>query len=175
MTDHSRFTQIVSTALEMEFKGRAFYAEQLDRCADELAREVFDRLYRDELVHVSEIERIVARLDAGDAIDPNSFEAPEEEELTLFFRALAAKAGKRGAADAEDLKAVEVGIEFEQNAVSFYQNHLEQTSDPMERRFLQAMVAEERGHFTALVDMKLYLTDPNAWFMEQERGVLDGA
>lgn len=175
MSDHSPFAQIVSTALEMEFKGREFYAAQLDRCENKLAREVFDRLYRDELVHVTEIQKIVKKAKAGETIDPSHFDGPDEEKLAHFFRSLAVQTGKQSPADAEDVKAVEVGIEFEQKAVSFYQNHLEQTSDPIERRFLQAMVAEERDHFTTLVDMRLYLTDPDAWFLEQQGSALDGA
>jgi hypothetical protein len=37
------------------------------------------------------------------------------------------------------------------------------------------MISEEKSHHAALSDMKLYLSDPAAWFVEQEHPGLDGA
>jgi hypothetical protein len=37
------------------------------------------------------------------------------------------------------------------------------------------MIAEERRHFAALEDLKLYFTNPESWFIEKEHHVLDGA
>jgi hypothetical protein len=36
------------------------------------------------------------------------------------------------------------------------------------------MISEERGHYTALKDLKMYLENPESWFEEKERGLLDG-
>jgi len=68
-----------------------------------------------------------------------------------------------------------VGIDFEMRAITFYQEHLEQATDPLEREFIEQLITEEKSHHTALSDMKLYLSDPAAWFGEQERLGLDGA
>lgn len=59
--------------------------------------------------------------------------------------------------------------------VAFYQDHLSKAKDRVEREFIEQMVTEEKSHHAALSDMKLYLSDPAAWFVEQEHPGLDGA
>jgi len=48
-------------------------------------------------------------------------------------------------------------------------------SFPLPLRGWQQMISEEKSHHAALSDMKLYLSDPAAWFVEQEHPGLDGA
>ena len=74
-----------------------------------------------------------------------------------------------------DIEALEVGVDFELKSIDFYKEHLERSEDPEEREFLGRMIKEERSHYKLLDDMKLYLKDPDLWFMEKERSGLDGA
>jgi hypothetical protein len=37
------------------------------------------------------------------------------------------------------------------------------------------MIKEEKSHYKILDEMKLYLKDPDLWFMEREKSGLDGA
>ena len=67
-----------------------------------------------------------------------------------------------------------MGIGFESQAVKFYNEQLQGASGPLEKAFIEAMIAEERSHHAALTDMKLYLTDPAAWFAGVEGGMLEG-
>ena len=175
MSDTSAFGQIVATALEMEGKGRRFYAEQLTRCGNALTRELFQRLHDDEIEHVRRIKNIVASLDAGESLQGVEFGDPDEDDLGSFFRTMARKHGASVDDQTVDVEAVEIGIDFEQRAVTFYKDRLETATDPAERRFLQAMVTEERGHHATLRDLKFYLTDPEGYFAELERAGLDGA
>ena len=175
MSDTSGFGSIVATALEMEGKGRRFYAEQLTRCGNALTRELFQRLHDDEIEHVRRIKAIVASLDAGQALDALDFHDPAEDDLGHFFKGLARKHGAKVDDQTVDVEAVEIGIDFEQRAVTFYKDRLDVATDPAERKFLRAMVVEERGHHQTLRDLKFYLTDPEGYFAELERAGLDGA
>jgi len=175
MSDDSTFGQIVATALEMEGKGRRFYAEHILSCGNPLTKELFQRLHDDEIEHVKRIKRIVAGLYSGKPLDEIDFSDPDDEDLQVFFRGLARKHGAGSGEYTLDVEAVEIGIEFESRAVSFYSDRLEVATDPAERKFLDAMVTEERGHHATLVDLKFYLTDPEGYFAELERAGLDGA
>ncbi len=175
MSDHTGFDQIVATALEMEGKGRKFYAEQLARCGNKMTRELFQKLHDDEIEHVRRIKRIVENLDAGVALDEVDFGDPADEDLRVFFNSMAREHGSNVDDQTVDVEAVEIGIEFESKAVSFYRDRLAVTTDPAEREFLHAMVVEERGHHATLADLKFYLTDPEGYFAEFEKAGLDGA
>ena len=101
--------------------------------------------------------------------------ATEKKGITQLFKGMAAAHGPSIKADTSDLEALDVGIDLENRAVAFYEGHLAKARDPMEREFIERMVAEERFHHSALVDMKAYLVDPTAWFTEREHHGLDGA
>ena len=172
---NERAVAMLKTALEMEEKGYAFYEKAIASTVNPLGKEIFTTLAKDETVHVNRIKSIYERLTGSQdwGTDWQSM-AIEHTPLTQIFRDLAAKHGKEITAATSDIEAVDVGIDFEQKSVTFYQDELGLATDPVEKRFIEKMVGEERDHFKALSDLKLYLTDPSAYFTEQEHHGLDG-
>lgn len=171
-----RSLNMLTTALDMEEKGKAFYQKAIEQCGNDLGQEIFRKLKADEDVHVKRIKAIYASLtDKGTWSDEWKDHEVEHEDLGAFFRSLAKKHGATIQADAGDIEALDVGLDFEQKAVTFYREQLREASDALEREFIQLMVTEEKGHHAALADMKMYLENPEAWFQETERSLLDGA
>jgi rubrerythrin len=173
---NERALRMLQTALAMETKGHHFYTQTLETCSNPTGREIFQMLLEDEVVHASIIKRIYDALSGGKdwSGDLSQLEAQDLTDLGAVFRQLAVKHGDSITPSTTDLQALEVGIDFEKKAVLFYQEALEAATDPLERRFVQLMVAEEKTHVQVLNDMKLYLTQPQAWFQMQERSQLDG-
>jgi rubrerythrin len=171
-----RTMQMLSTALGLEEKGKGFYSKAVSTCHNAVGKEIFRMLMKDEVVHMDRIRTIYKQLEGGESwSDEWKSIQPDHEELGTLFREIASAHGQEVTTDASDLEAIDVGIDFEMRAVTFYQEHLEQATDPLEREFIEKMIAEEKSHHAALSDMKLYLSDPAAWFGEQERLGLDGA
>lgn len=171
-----RSLQMLSTALEMEEKGKKLYDSAVSVCQNEVGREIFRMLMKDELLHMDRIKNIYGSLKAGGAwSDEWRSVKPDHEDLGILFRKMASTSGKKIVARTTDLEALDVGIDLELRAIAFYQGHLSDASDPLEREFLKQIITEEKSHHAALSDMKLYLSDPAAWFVEQERPGLDGA
>jgi rubrerythrin len=171
-----RSLNMLTTALSMEEKGKAFYQEAIEQCGNDLGQEIFRKLKADEDIHVARIKSIYASLtDKGTWSEEWKSHEVEHEDLGAFFRTLAKKHGTNIQADTGDIEALDVGIDFEQKAVTFYREQLKEASDALEREFIQCMVTEEKGHHAALTDMKMYLENPEAWFQETERSLLDGA
>ena len=171
-----RSLEMLSTALELEKKGTRFYEEAISACHNQIGREIFRMLMKDEVVHMDRIRKIYESLKAGNAwSDEWKSIKPDHKDLRALFREMASDYGRKITAKTSDLEALEVGIDFESRAISFYQEHLAKATDPLEREFLEEIIAEEKSHHAALSDMKLYLSDSAAWFVEQEHPGLDGA
>lgn len=171
-----RSIDMVNKALEMEEKGKKFYGKALDKCKNELGRDIFAKLKADEDVHIERIKEIYKDLTDGKGwTEAWKQQDVDDSGLKDIFRKLAKKHGEKIDLSTDDIDALKVGMDFEQKSVDFYQKHLDLTDDEVEKNFVAAMVDEERGHYTALADMKFYVDNPEAWFEEKGRSLLDGA
>lgn len=167
---------MLDKALEMEKKGKDFYEKAAASCKNEIGREVFQTLRRDEDIHIARIVDIYNALAKGSAWNAEwKVHSFSHGDLSVFFTDLARKHDAHTTADAGDLAALEIGIDFELGSVAFYEHALTASKDAIERDFIGRMIVEEKTHHTILEDAKLYLTDPSSWFREHERGGLDGA
>jgi len=168
--------QMLSTALEMEHRGREFYQKAISQCTNDVGRQIFTMLEGDELIHIKRIMDIFSALDNenkwSEGWKTMTF---GHDDMKGFFTDLAKKNGPSITVDTSDIKALEVGIDFESKSVDFYQSNLERATETIEREFVARMVEEERVHLLTLIDAKEYLSDPSAWFRKSERGGIDGA
>ena len=172
--DINRSLKMLSTALEMEKKGRVFYQRAVSTCANSLGKEMFKTLLEDETVHMDRIRSIHESL-SGKKVwgEWKDFEI-SHDNLTAIFRKMAKEQGSKIDVETGDLEALDIGIDFEARSVEFYETQLQKATDKLEIGFLKEMILEEKGHYAALEDVKLYLSDPASWFREKERGGLDG-
>lgn len=170
-----RSMRMLSQALEMEEKGRAFYEKAAAACRSEPGKEIFRTLMNDEVLHMKRIKAIYESLGGRRAWtgDWKAY-ATGHGGLTTIFREMARRYGADIQADAGDIEALDIGIDFEKKSIDYYRKHVSTASDELEKAFIEQMIAEERDHFTALSDMKLYLSDPASWLREREHGGLDG-
>jgi rubrerythrin len=168
-------SEMLEAALTMEEKGQAFYKKAASSCRNPQCREVFAALIKDEVIHISRIKQIHDSLTASScwSRDWEAVKGPHED-FGALFRALASKARAKIKAEAGDLEAIDVGLDFELASINFYRDHRAKAVDPLEAAFLDQMIIEEKGHWQALKDTRYYLTDPEGWFMEKERAGLDG-
>jgi rubrerythrin len=176
MTHHfDRALAMLSTALEMEEKGKAFYEKAVNTCKNQLGVKIFTMLKKDEDIHVQRIQKIYEQLNTQHTWSAEWKNFGEgHADLGQVFRDLAAAQGHNIQAGTGDLEALDVGITFEFNSVRFYEDQLKAATEETEKEFVKRMIAEESGHHTALSEMKAFLADPAAWFREQERTGFDG-
>ena len=173
--DIKRALKMLSTALGMEEKGKAFYQRAVSTCKNDMGKEIFQTLMEDEDVHVDRIRSIYETLSGTQGWSGKWKELTiRHGDLGALFRDMAKKHGSKIVADTSDLEALDTGIDFEMRSVEFYEEQLSKATDPLEKEFIKKMVIEEKGHRAALTDMKYYLSDPAGWFREKERGGLDG-
>ena len=166
---------MLSAALDMEEKGKAFYKKAATTCRNPQCMEIFSALMKDEVIHTGRIKQIHNTLTSQRCWtrDWESIKAPSHD-LEMLFQNLAPKERKKIKAETTDLEAVDIGLDLESASIKFYQEHRTKAIDPIEAAFLDQMILEEKGHWKALKDTRYYLTDPQGWFMEKERAGLDG-
>ena len=95
--------------------------------------------------------------------------------MKSIFRELAKKHASKIEAGSSELEALDMGIEFESAAIKYYEDHLKRAEKPLEPKFVEHLVEEEREHRKILENLKYYYTDPEGWLMEKGRAGLDGA
>jgi rubrerythrin len=172
---YDRSLAMLSTALEMEEKGKSFYEKALLTCHQELGVKIFAMLKKDEDVHVQRIHAIYEQLKGAHAWSEDwKTMRVEHGDLGQIFRTLANVHGQNIKADTGDLEALAVGLDFEFRSVEFYKEQLGQATDTLEKEFIACMIKEEESHHQALSDMKFFLADPAAWFRDHERTAFDG-
>jgi rubrerythrin len=171
-----RSLKMAAVALEKEERGRDFYIKAASTCVNEPAKEIFRMLTKEEVAHIGRVKAIYEALKGGNAWSADwKAHKTEDEDLQKLFRDRILKQGAKITSGTDDIQALEIGMEFEQGAIDFYEDALKKADDPLEREFIELMIREERSHFAALSDIKQYLTDPDAWHTEMERHGMDGA
>ena len=171
-----RSLRMLATAIEKEKQGKQFYDKAVSDCTNKLAQDIFRTLAAEEAIHIKRAMEIHDSLQSGTSWSQDwKSHRQENENLRQLFRDRIAKVGAEVASDASDVKAVEIGLEFEQGAIDFYEKELTGATDSVEKEFIERMIQEERTHYASLSDLKLYLSDPASWFAEMERHGLDGA
>ncbi|MEA3471314.1 MAG: ferritin family protein [Thermodesulfobacteriota bacterium] len=172
--DIGRSLKMLSKALEMEEKGRAFYERVVSTCTNSVGREMFKILLEDEKVHMDRIKKIYEALSGREIWRTWDDLEVKHGDLAAIFRKMAKEHGSKINVGTDDLEALDIGIDFEARSVEFYEEQLKKATDNLEKAFIKEMISEEKSHYVALQDMKLYLSDPASWFREKEHGGLDG-
>lgn len=175
MNTSERAQKMLETALQMEARGRDFYTKAVASCRNPLGSTMFRKLLEDEEAHVGRIERAFKAAKGGEDWAAELATADRERgDLAVFFAAQVDRARGKITADTTDIEALDVGIDFEANAVKFYETELPKSQDSVEQRFLRKMIAEEQQHLSMLSELKRFLIDPEGWFNANEAIVGDG-
>ena len=164
----------LKAAIQMEQDGKKFYEEAAGKAKSEGTAEIFRFLAKGEVYHIQRIEEIYQALEKNPTWTESlcAF-SPPQEDPKIFSAALAK--GTMGTGDADDLKALEIGMRMESKSIEFYQRLAKQARDTKERRFLMSLINEERGHYNYLADYRNFLIDPADWYYVKEMGNVDGA
>lgn len=173
MADTNKSMELLQMALEMEKKGQAFYDEAARKCKNNLGREIFVTLSKDENIHLERVKMIYESLGSGQKWTDDWMKIKETAPVTALFEELAEKNDTSSEVTASDLDAFNVGIDLEQKSVALYERLRAGAVDPLEKKFAEKMVAEEKTHLKVLKDTKFYLTDPEAYFLEMEKAEFD--
>jgi len=135
-------------AIQTEIDGHNFYQEFADRTEDPNARAMFERLAKDEIMHLELLRNTKAMLEQsgvwadykGVALDPG-------EGAPIFSRE---RVKQNVVAHTSDLSALRVAYLIEKDAIDFYTHAAQQTDAPAGKRLFGDLAEMERAHLRLL-------------------------
>jgi rubrerythrin len=158
------------TALKTEMVGYSYYTDLVEMLDDDKAKNVFKHLAKEELEHIKYIIALSDSVEAGrgwvgvkEAKDSDAFKNaglpiyPEKNELMEKFKE-----------DETDLKAIDVAMENEEEAVVFYSGLLKDATGDREREVLTKLLEMEKNHYDLLRWEKDSLTKMGFWADQAE-------
>ncbi|MFH1640057.1 MAG: ferritin family protein [Chloroflexota bacterium] len=157
-------------AIQMEIEGRAYYLQASEECSNEAGKKLLRQLASEEDIHLQKCEKIYEAIQGGKTW-PNLRDAPGKVSVpgTLFR-----EAADNLSAPESEFDSVRIAIEMENKTYDFYQKQARAATSRAERRFYEALTAEENKHKLVLLDYDEYLKDPASWFVNREHPSLDG-
>ncbi|MHC1725064.1 MAG: hypothetical protein AB9866_03410 [Syntrophobacteraceae bacterium] len=174
--DNSGLLEIMCTTVELKEKMKDLYTQAAGKCSDKVGAQTFDMLREMEQQHLDRLREIYADLSKGggevDSCRFYNFEALRKSDV---MKRIGRRRETISKACLDDVAAIESGMELENRSIDFFLEQLKKAPGPVEREFLNHMIAEERAHYIVLADLRFYYVDTEHWFMEKGRTELDGA
>lgn len=169
-----KMLEILRSAIQMEIDGKEFYQQAGEKSSNKLARELFQRLASEEDDHRRKFEEIYEALKKGQDWPAVELPSGKGKQLESIFLKASKELGSEIKIAQSELEAIETAMNMELKTYDFYRSQSKQSTSPLQKRFYQALAAEERGHHLVLLDSYEYLTDPTGWFTVKEHWTLDG-
>ncbi len=162
-------------AIEIKEKKIKLYDDLKDKCDDEVGKEVFDILKDLEAKSLESLKKAYEEMKKGkDWVGLCSY-IPEKAVLGEMIISKVVKSAKGKTSCSKSFEPFDVAISMEDQAIALFKRFFDMAESEEEKRFLGYHLEEEREHRKLLEDLRYYYRDPQGWFMEKGKAVLDGA
>lgn len=148
MPEMSATLAALQMAIQTEIDGHSFYQRFAERTEDPNARQMFDRLARDEMMHLELLRNTKILLEqTGEWTAYKHAPVGETQTAAIFSRE---RVAQNVVAYTSDLSALRVAYLIEKDAVDFYTRAAAETSDPDGQRMFRDLAGMEKGHLKLL-------------------------
>lgn len=165
----------LEVALNNEMREREFYLKHAGRTSNPVGKAMFKEIADDELEHYERLKQLHEKWEKTEKWPETLPLSVKQTNIKNILKSTVKKVDEMPEADDDDLKAIEIAIEFEAKGTEFYQGLRDACTDPREKAFFGLLAGIEREHYLSLKDAEEYLQDPESWFTKSERHGLDGA
>ena len=143
--------------IQTEIDGHKFYQDFARRTSDPEARRMFERLARDEVMHLELLRNTKAMLEeSGQWAEYKGVEVEDLAGAPIFSRE---RIEENLVAYTSDLSALRLAYLIEKDAVDFYTRAAQETDDANGRSMFQDLAEMERGHLNLLEGEYRYLLE----------------
>lgn len=162
-------------ALNNELKEKEFYLKHAERTSHPLGKAMFQAIASDEAEHYERILQLYQQLKEKGQWAETIPLTVKGTEVKSILEKVVNSITDSPKADIDDVKAVEIAIEFEKKGEQFYKQMHDAVKSPSEKAFFKMLMTIEREHRLSLEDTAAYFNNPEEWFRMKEKGRLDGA
>ena len=161
---------IVEAAIQLERDGHKFYLDIAARASNDLARQMFESLADDELVHISWIQRELS----PDEETARAAKKKTYDRLRGIFADVPENARATAASSEDDTEAINLAIKMEEKSRSAYTKWASETGSDELRSLCNTLADQETFHRQLLENTLQYLDRTGDWFMVDEGWHFDG-
>ena len=173
--EQAKTLEVLKLAIQMEIDGQKYYRKMSQQSGSQLGKDLFQRLADDESLHQKKFEQIYGSIRDKKVWTADDVRLSKHRKPATLFAEVLKKTSLAGNIADTELEAANTAIDMENKAYDFYKSRSEKASYDAEKKFYEALAAEEREHYLALVEYREYLIDPAGWFVKKEHPSLNGA
>lgn len=164
----------LEVALNNEMKEREFYLKNAKRTKNPLGKAMFQQIGEDELEHYERLKQLQQKWKKQgkwpETVPLKVKDTIVKDILLEYIK----KIDELSEGDSDDLKAVQIAIDFEAKGAKFYAKLRDSVTDPKEKQFFDLLSRIENEHYLSLKDTEEYFIDPKSWYRKVEHHTLDG-
>jgi rubrerythrin len=162
--------EIIEAAIQLERDGREFYMGVAGKSSSDLARQMFESLADDELIHIEWIEKMLS----PDEEVATATKKRTYERLSGIFADVPDSVRQGAASSEDDVEAINTAIKMEEKSRAAYLKWADETGSDELRKLCNALADQERFHREILENTIQYLESTGDWFMAEEGWHFDG-
>jgi len=157
---HVTLREAIDKAIELEELGYAFYNEAEGKTYDVQGKAMFRFLADEEVKHKQWLQK---NLDVEEFDLTVMVEIPEYDEMedTVFKKEVNGGIADEGA---DNLAALNIGVEAERASISLYAAIVEQCGDEQCRNLFRQLVSEEEKHLSILQGEIDFVTETGSYY-----------
>ncbi len=155
MVNILRGSDIVELGIQIEINGRDFYNEAGRKIKDKRSKEIFKYLADEEEKHIATFMNILYRIKTYEPLEsfPDDYFAYMNALASEYVFTQKNKGGEIAKNITSDKEAVELGVGFEKESVSFYEGMLKAVSDE-DKKLVNELIEQEKDHLNKLLELK---------------------
>jgi rubrerythrin len=152
----------IQTAIQMEKDGYNFYTRAAAQTKNDMARSLFESLSKDELVHLEVFQKLFENQMKKDEYDRLVESNKKYESIPVFPKDL--KSVKGIDPDSSELDALRMAMDAEQEAIDYYSEIEDNTSDSETRKIINIIIDQEKNHYFLLENEFHHLSSTGYWY-----------
>ena len=163
-------------ALKLELDSVAFYQEATKKAQNQLGKETFASLIKEELGHIEIVKKAYTSISGANSWDEIAPLLPKtiDPNKKTIFQIKKQEIDQKLDPNSDDMKALKTAIGIESEGCKFYEKSAQETTDPIGKKMYEYLKGEENRHWELLQNTYEYLSDPSLWFAKEEHHIYDG-
>jgi len=145
----------LAVAIQTELEGFEFYKIAAQKSKDDGAKKMFESLASDEVKHSNMLNDQYQLIIQGKDFKP--FRKPPKSRLKVKSPVFSKEFLESKKQKNFEMSALSIGIMLEQNAIDFYREQKESSSDAKTKKFFHDLAVWEGDHLRALIAQKRFL------------------
>jgi rubrerythrin len=152
----------IKTAIQMEKDGYSFYKKAAAQTSSDMGQTIFEGLAADEQMHLNVFQKIFE-----DQISEAEWEnlvrsSKKYADIPIFPKDLVEIEG--ASPDTNELDAMRIAMDAEKEAIEYYTEILNKTSNVELKKVINEIIAQEKNHYNLLEGEFDHLNKTGFWY-----------